>query len=64
MDAILLSACSRDWQPLPRVMADVMAGTDGFFAFWRARELAAQGRVELSGHEGQHGYGGLSVRLS
>ncbi|MNP10314.1 hypothetical protein D3C76_1024590 [compost metagenome] len=69
VDAILLSACSRDWQPLPRVMADVMAGTDGFFvtdffAFWRARELAAQGRVELSGHEGQHGYGGLSVRLS
>ncbi|MCY1354938.1 hypothetical protein D9M69_413390 [compost metagenome] len=69
VDAILLAACTPHWQPLPRVMAEVMAGCDGFFvtdffAFWRARELATRGRVELSGHEGQHGYGGLSVRLT
>lgn len=69
VDAILLAACTPEWQPLPRVMAEVMAGCDGFFvtdffAFWRARELAARGRVELAGHEGQHGYGGLSVRLT
>ncbi|MFC4860466.1 DUF3658 domain-containing protein [Pseudomonas sp. MAHUQ-62] len=68
VDAILLAACTPEWQPLPRVMAEVMAGNDGFFAtdffsFWRARELAARGRIELGGTAGQHGYGGLSVRL-
>ncbi|MCO6056140.1 DUF3658 domain-containing protein [Pseudomonas sp. MOB-449] len=34
-----------------------------FFAFWRARELVAQSRIELGGTAGQHGYGGLTVRL-
>lgn len=68
VDAIFLAACTHEWQPLPRVMAELMAGIDGFFvtdffAFWRARELAAQGHVELGGTAGQHGYGGLSVRL-
>ncbi|MDH4558919.1 DUF1835 domain-containing protein [Pseudomonas sp. BN417] len=69
VDAVLLAACTPEWQPLPRVMAEVMAGCDGFFvtdffAFWRARELAARGCVELAGHGWQHGYGGLSVRLT
>ncbi len=68
VDAIFLAACTSDWQALPRVMAELMAGTDGFFvtdyfAFWRARELAAQGLVELAGSAGQHGYGGLTVRV-
>ncbi|MNR66145.1 hypothetical protein D3C85_1894920 [compost metagenome] len=48
-------------------MAELMGRSDGFFvtdffAFWRARELAAQGRIELAGTAGQHGYGGLTVR--
>ncbi|WP_342246190.1 DUF3658 domain-containing protein [Pseudomonas sp. OTU5201] len=68
VDAIFLAACTPDWQPLPRVMAELMASTDGFFvtdyfAFWRARELAALRRIELGGNAGQHGYGGLTVRL-
>lgn len=69
VDAILLAACTPEWRPLARVMAELMAGADGFFvtdyfAFWRARELAAQGRIELAGTAGQHGYGGLTVRLA
>ncbi|MDT4865257.1 hypothetical protein FQZ97_1000490 [compost metagenome] len=68
VDAIFLAACTPDWQSLPRVMAELMAGVDGFFvtdffAFWRARVLAARGLVELGGTAGQHGYGGLNVRL-
>jgi hypothetical protein len=69
VDAVLLGACTPDWQPLARVMAEVMGQSDGFFAtdffsFWRARELAARGHIELGGNAGQHGYGGLTVRLS
>lgn len=68
IDAELLQHCTTDWRPLGRVMADVMARCDGFFAtdfflFWRARELAVQGRVEIVGEPGAHGYGGLQVRL-
>ncbi|MCY1543002.1 hypothetical protein D9M68_787870 [compost metagenome] len=49
-------------------MADVMARCDGFFAsdyflFWRARELAVAGRIELAGEVGVGGYMGLRVRL-
>ena len=67
IDADLLQHCSSDWQPLARVMADVMASCDGFFAtdfflFWRARELAAQGRVEIGGEPAANGYGNLRVR--
>ncbi|MBD2836895.1 DUF1835 domain-containing protein [Pseudomonas sp. JM0905a] len=69
VDAILLGACTADWQPLARVMAELMGQSDGFFvtdffALWRAQELAAEGRLELDGTAGQHGYGGLTVRLS
>ena len=69
IDAILLGACTPDWRPLARVMAELMGRSDGFFvtdffAYWRARELAAQGHLELGGSPGQHGYGGLTVRLS
>ncbi|WP_137822115.1 DUF1835 domain-containing protein [Pseudomonas sp. D(2018)] len=68
VDAMLLAACTPEWQPLPRVMAELMASSDGFFvtdffAFWRARELAGQGRIELGGTAGQQGYGALTVRL-
>ncbi|WP_271409954.1 DUF1835 domain-containing protein [Pseudomonas sp. Q1-7] len=67
VDTVLLAACTPEWRPLARVMAELMARSDGFFAtdffsFWRARELAAQGRIELAGSPGQHGYGGLQVR--
>lgn len=69
VDAILLAACTSEWQPLARVMAELMARSDGFFvtdyfAFWRARELAAHGLIELGGVPGPHGYGGLTVRLA
>jgi hypothetical protein len=68
IDASLLQFCPAEGKPLARVMADVMAHCDGFFAtdyllFWRARELAAAGRIELSGEAGTHGYGGLRARL-
>lgn len=69
IDADLLGHCTAEWRPLGRVMAGVMAGCDGFFAsdfflFWRARELAAQGRVEIDGEPASNGYGGLRVRLT
>ncbi|MDX1367968.1 DUF1835 domain-containing protein [Pseudomonas sp.] len=68
IDAALLRHASDDEQPLARLMAEVMACCDGFFAtdyflFWRARELAAAGRIELTGEAGAHGYGGLQARL-
>lgn len=67
LDAMLLSACTPQWRPLARVMAEVMATTDGFFvtdyfAFWRARELAARGLVELDGAPGEQGYIALNIR--
>jgi hypothetical protein len=68
IDASLLQFCPAEGKPLARVMADVMAHCDGFFAtdyllFWRARELAAAGHIVLSGEAGAHGYGGLQARL-
>lgn len=68
IDAILLGYCTPEWKPLARVMADVMLRCDGFFpsdffVYWRARELAGTGRIELSGEADASGYGGLKVRL-
>ncbi len=67
VDDIMLAACDVEWRPLARVMAEPMAQVDGFFvtdffAFWRARELAAQGLLELRGVAGRLGYDELSVR--
>jgi len=68
IDASLLQFCPTEGKPLAQLMADVMARCDGFFAtdyflFWRARELAAAGRIELTGAAGAHGYSGLQARL-
>ncbi|HSX90530.1 MAG TPA: DUF3658 domain-containing protein [Pseudomonas sp.] len=68
VDAALLGHARNDEQPLARLMAEVMVRNDGFFAtdyflFWRARELAAMGRIALTGEAGAHGYGGLQARL-
>ncbi|TWI57574.1 uncharacterized protein DUF1835 [Pseudomonas duriflava] len=54
VDSVLTSQCPSEWGPLARVMAETMVRTEGFFAsdfflFWRARELAAQGVLELEG---------------
>jgi hypothetical protein len=53
LDKPLLHACTAAWQPLARVMAGVMAQSDGFFPtdfflHWRARELAQAGLLELA----------------
>lgn len=53
VDTPLLQGCSQEWQPLARVMAGVMAQSDGFFPsdfflHWRARELASAGRLQLA----------------
>ncbi|WXL26141.1 DUF3658 domain-containing protein [Ectopseudomonas mendocina] len=53
VDEPLLRSCRSEWRPLGRVMADVMAQSDGFFPsdsflHWRARELATVGQLELS----------------
>lgn len=67
IDAALLDSASAQAQPLARLMAEVMARSDGFFAtdfflFWRVRELAAAGLLALSGEPGEYGYQGLQVR--
>ncbi|MBD7976778.1 DUF3658 domain-containing protein [Serpens gallinarum] len=67
IDEPLLAACSAEWQPLARAMAEVMARCDGFFPtdvflYWRARALAAQGRLMLDGSD-QDGYAERLVRL-
>jgi hypothetical protein len=69
IDAALLRHARAEPQPLARVMAEVMARCDGFFAtdfflFWRARELAASGQLVIDGEPGEHGYSGLQVRRS
>jgi hypothetical protein len=53
IDSELVTACGNDWTPLARAMAEVMSHCDGFFAtdlflYWRARELAKRGAIELS----------------
>lgn len=67
IDSALLSACTEQWQPLARAMAEVMGRSDGFFAtdfflFWRARELARAGQLALSADADVHTYSELSVR--
>ncbi len=67
IDTVLINACSDQWQPLARVMAQVMGHSDGFFPtdfllFWRARELARVGKVQLSGDADQHAYSELSAK--
>lgn len=69
IDADLLRHARDEAQPLARLMAQVMARNDGFFAtdtflLWRARELAAAGALVLSGEPGEYGYRGLQVRRS
>lgn len=69
VDRILLEHAGEQQQPLARLMAEVMARSDGFFAtdffvFWRARELVAADQLRLSGEPAEHGYGGLQVSLS
>lgn len=54
IDRELTDACSVDEMPLSRAMAEVMGHCDGFFPtdlflYWRARELAQRGVLELSG---------------
>jgi len=53
IDGELLAACRDDWMPLARAMAEVMGHCDGFFPtdlylYWRARELARRGIIQLS----------------
>ena len=53
IDRELTAACGEDWMPLARAMAQVMGRCDGFFAtdlflYWRARELAQRGTIQLS----------------
>ena len=64
-DAALIAACDNAWRPLARVMAEVMKEADGYFptdyfVYWRARVLAAQGRVMIDG-DAREGYPGLKV---
>ncbi|MCQ4259648.1 DUF1835 domain-containing protein [Stutzerimonas stutzeri] len=68
IDSELQAACSNDWMPLARAMAEVMAHCNGFFAtdlflYWRARELAKRGFIEFS-DDAQAGYSKLQVRRS
>lgn len=53
IDTELAASCGDNWMPLARAMAEVMRHCDGFFAtdlflYWRARELAERGAIELS----------------
>ncbi|MBA1275774.1 DUF1835 domain-containing protein [Stutzerimonas azotifigens] len=66
IDAQLVAATEPDWRPLARAMAEVMRHCDGFFPtdyflYWRARELARGGRLELDGVPGAQ-YSALQVR--
>lgn len=53
IDGELVAACRDEWIPLARVMGEVMGHCDGFFPtdlflYWRARELAQRGVIQLS----------------
>ena len=66
IDQALTAACIGDEKPLAQAMADVMGHCDGFFPtdlflYWRARELARQGVIELSDRAAAH-YTGVQVR--
>ncbi|MFP3617122.1 DUF3658 domain-containing protein, partial [Paraburkholderia sp. SIMBA_050] len=54
LDALIAAHAEPGWQPARRVVGGIMAGADrgGLFvsdsiAWWRCRELAAAGRLEL-----------------
>ena len=66
IDHELTTACGRDEMPLARAMAEVMGHCDGFFPtdlflYWRARELAQRGVIQLTGDRGD-GYATVQVR--
>ncbi len=66
IDHELTAACTYDEMPLARAMAEVMGRCDGFFAtdmflYWRARELAQRGVIQLIGDRGD-GYATVQVR--
>ncbi|KGM31185.1 DUF3658 domain-containing protein, partial [Inquilinus limosus] len=53
-DAEILAAVGDDWMPAGRAVGRPMGTITGFFAtdafcFWRLRQLAAQGKVEIEG---------------
>jgi len=59
VDTILFQHCTPEWQPLARVIAEVMVRSEGFFATdtflgWRARELSHKGHLILQGPEKGH----------
>nr|WP_312509126.1 DUF3658 domain-containing protein [Pseudomonas luteola] len=59
VDTILLQHCTPEWQPLARVIVEVMVRSEGFFATdtflgWRARDLAHRGLLVLQGPEKGH----------
>ncbi|MFL9813763.1 DUF1835 domain-containing protein [Stutzerimonas sp. VN223-3] len=66
IDRELTDACSHAEMPLARAMAEVMGHCDGFFPtdlflYWRARELAQRGVIQLTGDRGD-GYATVQVR--
>jgi len=66
IDAALVAASPADFGPLARAMAEVMRHCDSFFAtdfflYWRARELAVAGQLDLQG-DPVAGYRDLQVR--
>lgn len=68
LDRQLLSACTVGWSLLACAVEQVMAGCDGFFPtdhflFWRARELAGQGLLQISDGP-QADYQQLQARLT
>nr|WP_272890621.1 DUF1835 domain-containing protein [Stutzerimonas stutzeri] len=68
IDVALEAASKNEYAPLARAMAEVMGHCDGFFAtdfflYWRARELALAGQLELQG-DPVAGYRDLQVRRS
>lgn len=66
IDDELTATCGHGWMPLAGAMAEIMGRCDGFFAtdlflYWRARELAQRGVLELSG-SGSDSYQKARVR--
>lgn len=58
IDETILQISSDGWQPARRVAGQVMAASFGFMvsdaiAFWRCRELAAAGKLEIRGDLGK-----------
>ena len=68
IDHELTEACNCEEMPLARAMAEVMGHCDGFFPtdlflYWRARELAQHGALELIDEQGE-GYTSVKARRS